>query len=31
MQTILINFSYFDYNKNLGKNNLLLEYRYDAN
>ena len=31
MQTIFINFSYLDYIENLGKNNLLLEYRHDAN
>ena len=31
MQTIFINFNYFDYIKNLDKNNLSLEYRHDAN
>lgn len=31
MQTIFTNFSYFDYIENLGKNNLSLEYRHDAN
>ena len=31
MQTIFINFSYFDYTENLGKNNLSLEHRHDAN
>ncbi len=31
MQTISINFSYFDYIENLGKNNLSLEHRHDAN
>ncbi len=31
MQTIFINFSYFDNIENLGKNNLSLEYRHDAN
>ena len=31
MQTILINFNYFDYIENLGKSNLSLEYRHDAN
>jgi hypothetical protein len=31
MQTILINFNYFDYIENLGKNNLSLEHRHDAN
>ena len=31
MQTIFINFSYFDYIENLDKNNLSLEHRHDAN
>ena len=31
MQTVFINFSNFDYIENLGKNNLSLEYRHDAN
>ena len=31
MQTIFINFGYFDYIENLGKNNLSLEHRHDAN
>jgi hypothetical protein len=31
MQTIFINFSYFDYIENLGKNNLSLEHHHDAN
>ena len=31
MQTIFINFSYFDNIENLDKNNLSLEYRHDAN
>ena len=31
MQTVLINFNYFDYIENLGKNNLSLEHRHDAN
>ncbi len=31
MQTILINLNYFDYIENLGKNNLSLEHRHDAN
>ena len=31
MQRIFINFSYFDYIENLGKNNLSLEHRHDAN
>ena len=31
MKTILINFSYFDYIENLGKDNLSLEHRHDAN
>jgi len=31
MQTILINFNYFDNIENLGKNNLSLEHRHDAN
>ena len=31
MQTIFINFSYFDYIENLGKDNLSLEHRHDAN
>jgi hypothetical protein len=31
MQTIFINLSYFDYIENLGKNNLSLEHRHDAN
>ena len=31
MQTVFINFSYFDNIENLGKNNLSLEYRHDAN
>ena len=31
MQTVFINFSYFDYIENLGKNKLSLEYRHDAN
>ena len=31
MQTIFINFSYFDYIENLGKNNLSLEHCHDAN
>jgi hypothetical protein len=31
MQTVIINFSYFDYIENLGKDNLSLEHRHDAN
>ena len=31
MQTIFINFNYLDYIENLGKNNLSLEHRHDAN
>ena len=31
MQAVFINFSYFDYIENLGKNNLSLEHRHDAN
>ena len=31
MQIVFINFSYFDYIENLGKSNLSLEYRHDAN
>ena len=31
MQTIFINFNYFDYIENLGKINLSLEHRHDAN
>ena len=31
MQTVLINFSYFDYIENLGKDTLSLEHRHDAN
>ena len=31
MQTVFLNLSYFDYIENLGKNNLSLEYRHDAN
>jgi hypothetical protein len=31
MQTILINLNYFDYIENLGKDNLSLEHRHDAN
>ena len=31
MQTVSINFNYFDYIENLGKSNLSLEYCHDAN
>ena len=31
MQAVLTNLSYFDYIESLGKNNLSLEYRHDAN
>ena len=31
MRTIFINFNYFDYIENFGKNNLSLEHRHDAN